>query len=148
SGRADGVRSSNPPRARLPLKGEADALEERPPDAPQRVVDALRRAAALTRDVRDARAFAVARLQQFAVALPQFFHAAAQGVAPPFQFVVGQFGLCLDEHQIEFVAEIEFLPAAGAEEVGDLKAGDAAGPGEETALRVELGELLPQDDGG
>ena len=75
-------------------------------------MDAMRRTSPPLRDVLNANRTAVTRLQQLEIALPQFFHATGQSIAPFVELLVFEAFLGLDQGQVELVAEIKPAPAA------------------------------------
>src|SRR5262245_15605825 len=54
--------------------------------------------------------------------------------------------MCLNQKQVQVVAEVQPLTPSAAEEVSHFQAGNPAGPGEKAPLPIELPELLPQNE--
>jgi hypothetical protein len=84
--------------------------------------------------------------KQTAVAVAQFRHAARKRIATVFELGFFYFSLGFNEQEIQVIAEIELMARPRVQKIGDLEPGDAARPGEETALTIELLVLFPQDE--
>jgi hypothetical protein len=126
----------------------ANALEERPADAPQRIVHTLSGTAAPLRYFRDARTLAVTFVEKVAIVITQLGGTLDECLTAIFDFLGLKFCMGVDQQQVQLIREIQALPAAGTQEVGDLETSHAARPGEKVPLAIIVGEFLPQDQSG
>ena len=108
-------------------------------------MDALRRPAPCAGDLPHPARSVVAGFQQVLVPVGQLLHAPRQHHPPFLQAFLLQLLLGLDQGQAQLVAEIQPVAAASPQEVQDLIPGHAAGPAHEAPRRVELVELVPED---
>ena len=90
----------------------------------------------------------VAGLEQLAVFLAQLLHADRQPGAPFLELLVLERLVGFHERQIQLVAEVEPLSAAGPQKIEDLVTRHSACPVDEALAVVELLELVPQDEAG
>jgi hypothetical protein len=79
------------------------------------------------------------------IPLAQAIYAVAQSRSPRFEIVLAQGDLGVDQGQGQLVAETQAASAPHSEEVHHLQSGHTAAPGEKAPARVELWELLPED---